>query len=92
MGIPIIGYPLASGIGGLIGGPLPGIPIGKGTPNGGIAYIDLAIGANLPTCYLVAPSPTRLAVYAGGASALIVTIFSPLNSTKPSALLISLSF
>ncbi len=92
IGIPIIGYPRAIGIGGLITGPLPGMPIGKGTPIGGIACIDLYIGVSLPTCYFAAPSPTRLAVYAGGASALIVTIFSPLSKTKPRARFISLSF
>ena len=88
------------GAGPLIG--MPGAPIptplpGPARPPGayciiGATCIDLPIGYALPIPPMPADSPTRLPAYAGGASALIVTMLSPLNSTRPSALLISRSF
>ena len=54
-------------------------------------YTALPIGWALPGPANPAPSPILLAYYDGGASALIVTIFSPLSKTKPSALFYSLS-
>ena len=88
------------GAGPLIG--IPGAPIptplpGPAKPAGayyitGATYIDLAIGCALPIPPIDAASPTLLPAYAGGASALIVTMFSPLRSTSPRALFISRSF
>lgn len=72
--------------------PLPGPanPYGACYPNG-VICTALPIGYALPGAPLAAPSPTLLAGYDGGASALIVTIFSPLNNTNPNALFCSLS-
>ena len=82
---------------GIPGAPIPTPLPGPAKPAGaccisGATYIDLAIGYALPIPPIVAASPTLLPAYAGGASALIVTMFSPLNSTSPRALFISRSF
>lgn len=90
------GMPIGCPIGGLI---IPGAPTplpGPAKPAGAYCPIGanctaLPIGYALPGPALVAPSATLLVDYDGGASALIVTMFSPRNRTKPRALFCSLS-
>ena len=58
----------------------------------GVTCIALPIGLALPGPPAAgAPSPTLLEGYAGGASADMVTMLSPLSRTKPSALFCSRS-
>ena len=72
--------------------PLPGPakPAGACYPSG-VICTALPIGCALPGPPTAAPSPILLAGYDGGASALIVTMFSPLRRTKPRALFCSRS-
>ena len=72
--------------------PLPGPASPAGAAPNGVTYMALPIGLARPGPVPLTPSPTRLAGYAGGASALIVTILSPRSSTNPSALFYSRSF
>jgi hypothetical protein len=90
----------APGGGGLVGIiPNPGAPTplpGPANPYGayypkGVIYTALPIGCALPGPAMPAPSPILRVGYEGGASALMVTIFSPLSNTNPSALFCSLS-
>ena len=102
-GGPLIGGPCIPGgampgMGGLII-PIPGAPTplpGPASPAGayypiGASCTALPIGCAFPGPAVVAPSATRLDGYVGGASALMVTMFSPRRSTNPSALFYSRS-
>jgi hypothetical protein len=106
-GGPLIGIPgggpmPGGGIGGRIPGgggpegaptPLPGpASPGAGYYPIGASYTALPIGCAFPGPACAAPSATLLYADEGGASALIVTMFSPLNRTNPSALFYSRSF
>jgi len=97
--IPGGGGPLTPGGGGPLGIiPMLGAPTprpGPASPAGacpiGVICIALPAACAFPGPP-APPSPISLAGWEGGASALIVTMFSPLRRTRPRARFISLSF
>ena len=81
----------------MFGAPIPTPLATPARPGGaymfiGACYIVLYIGRAWPMPPIAAPSPTLRPAYAGGASALIVTMLSPRSKTRPSARFISRSF